>query len=68
MWLGGAEPSLADRDAFNEMSSAPSPDKAPATFNWWMLVSRFADAVRDSWPAGGKTQAKPEQAPKKDKK
>ena len=52
MWLGGDQPTSADRDAFNDMSSPPNADVEPCTFNWWTLVSRFADSVRDSWAAG----------------
>ena len=58
MWLGGDQPTSADRDAFNDMSSPPNADVEPCTFNWWTLVSRFADSVRDSWPTGEKVQGK----------
>ena len=52
MWLGGDQPTSADRDAYNSMSSAPNPEVDPLTFSWFMLVSRFAESVRESWPAG----------------
>ena len=52
MWLGGDHPTSADRDAFNSMSSAPNPEVDPLAFSWFVLVSRFAESVRESWPAG----------------
>ena len=53
LWLGGHQPSSADREAFEGMGSAPNPETHPASFSWWLLVSKFAPAVRDAWAAGG---------------
>jgi elongation factor 1-beta len=53
LWLGGHQPSSADREAFEGVGSAPNPETHPASFSWWLLVSKFAPAVRDAWAAGG---------------
>ena len=49
LWLGGQQPSAADRDAFEGMASAPNPETHPSAFAWWLLVSKFTPAVRGSW-------------------
>ena len=51
LWLGGQQPSSADREAFEAMGSAPNPETHPAAFGWWVLVSKFAPAVRGAWGA-----------------
>ena len=33
------------------MGSAPNPETHPAAFGWWVLVSKFAPAVRGAWGA-----------------
>ncbi len=53
-WLGGQQPSKEDASAFAELAgNMPSADTHPNAFAWAMLVSRFTDAVRGSWPEGG---------------
>ena len=49
LWLGGQQPSAADREAFEGMASAPNPETHPSAFAWWLLVSKFTPAVRGSW-------------------
>lgn len=49
-WLGGQQPSKEDAETFKNMAGAnPNPDTHPNAFGWWLLVSRFTDAVRGSW-------------------
>lgn len=65
-WIGGAQPSLADREAFEGLSGKmPNVATHPHAFAWYCLVARFADSVRQSWTAaaapaakGGKADAK----------
>ena len=59
MWIGGQQPSAADREAFEGLAGAvPDVEQFPHTFAWFALVSKFTPAVRGSWagaaPAGGK--------------
>jgi len=79
MWLGGDQPTSADRDAFNSLSATPKPDVDPLAFSWFVLVSRFDESVRESWPAGApkdhmgsekqeKKQEKKKEEPQKGKK
>jgi len=63
MWLGGQQPSQADREAIEQFAEAPSPATHPNVFAWYCLCSKFNPTVRASW-AG----AKPAAAPKADKK
>jgi len=77
-FLGGQQPSAADREAFELVKSAPPKAEAhPNTFAWFVLVQRFSDAARNAWagataaPAkGGKTAAAPakKEEPKKEAK
>ena len=76
-WIGGASPSLADREAFDLLKAAPSVESHPHAFSWWCLCARFSPAIRESWTAavaapakggkkeGGKKQEKPKAAPAK---
>jgi elongation factor 1-beta len=53
-WVGGQSPSVADKEAFEAVQSANlSPETHPFAFAWFCLVSKFSDAVRNSWPAAG---------------
>ena len=53
-WVGGASPTAADKEAFEALASANlSAESHPFAFAWFCLVSKFSDAVRDSWAAGG---------------
>lgn len=59
MWIGGQQPSAADREAFEGLAGAvPDVEQFPHTFAWFALVSKFTPAVRGTWagaaPAGGK--------------
>merc|ERR1739838_126411 len=63
MWLGGQQPSQADREAIEQFAEAPSPASHPNVFAWYCLCSKFNPTVRASW-AGAKAAA----APKADKK
>jgi elongation factor 1-beta len=63
MWLGGQQPSQADREAIEQFAEAPSPATHPNVFAWYCLCSKFNPTVRASW-AGAKAAA----APKADKK
>ena len=76
-WLGGAQPSAADREAIDAMPAPPSPATHPNTFAWWCLAAKFNPAVRATWAgaapaaAGGKKGGKKEEpkkaaAPKKE--
>lgn len=66
-WLGGQQPSAADREAY-EANKGTVPDVAqfPHAFAWWCLVAKFTDAVRESWAAaGGAAKGKAAKAPAK---
>lgn len=65
-WLGGQQPSAADREAIDAMPVPPSPLTHPNVFAWWCLVSKFLPAVRATW-AGAKAAA-PAKDAKKEKK
>ena len=64
-WLGGAQPSAADREAIEAMPSPPNPATHPNTFAWWCLVAKFTPTVRAQW-AGAKAAAPAKAAPKKE--
>merc|ERR1712166_1391520 len=58
-WVGGQSPTDADKAAFEALATANlSPESHPFAFAWFCLVSKFSDAVRNSWAApaaaGGK--------------
>ena len=53
-WVGGQSPTVADNEAFQALASANlSAESHPFAFAWFCLVSKFSDAVRNSWPAAG---------------
>lgn len=53
-WVGGQSPTVADKEAFEALASANlSAESHPFAFAWFCLVSKFSDAVRNSWPAAG---------------
>ena len=49
MWLGGSQPSAADRDALAAMPVPPSAETHPNTFAWWCLAAKFTPPVRAQW-------------------
>lgn len=57
-WVGGQAPTNADKDAYEAVKSSDiKPETHPNLFAWFCLVSKFSDAVRNSWTeaaAGGK--------------
>jgi len=55
-WLGGQQPSAADREAIETFAEAPSPASHPNVFAWYCLVSKFTPTVRAQW-AGAKAAA-----------
>ena len=72
LWLGGAQPSQADNEAFSACTEAPNAATHPNAFAWWCLCARFTAEVRKSWtgaaaPKGGKQDNK-KAAPKKEEK
>lgn len=73
IWVGGQQPTGADREAFDDLSGAPNAKTHPNTFAWFVLMSKFSPAVRESWAGGkpakeGKKQEKKEAPPKKEEK
>lgn len=53
------QPSAADRDTYEQVkNSAPSVQSHPHTYAWFVLLSRFTDAVRNSWAATAQPAAK----------
>merc|ERR1712166_1130287 len=61
MGIGGAQPSLADREAFESLSGkAPMCASHPHAFAWYCLTARFSDVVRQSWTAAAAPAAKKE--------
>merc|ERR1712166_1432841 len=51
-WVGGQSPTDADKAAFEALATANlSPESHPFAFAWFCLVSKFSDAVRNSWAA-----------------
>merc|ERR1711957_789365 len=56
MWLGGQQPSAADREAIEQFANAPSPATHPNVFAWYCLCSKFNPTVRAAW-AGAKAAA-----------
>lgn len=60
-WVGGQQPTAADKDAFNALKAGPvAAETHPHTFAWFCLVWKFTDAVKDSWPAAGGAGGKKE--------
>ena len=53
-WLGGQQPSVEDREAFEaHATSHPDVSAHPHAFAWFALVSKFSPAVRATWAAAG---------------
>ena len=72
-WVGGQTPTTADNEAFQALASANlSAESHPYAFAWFCLVSKFSDAVRNSWPAavagGGKKEKGGKKGGKKEEK
>ena len=77
-WVGGQAPTSADKDAYEALKSQNiKPDQHPHTFAWFCLVSKFSDAIKNTWPAGaaakgaekgGKKAGKKEEPKKETKK
>lgn len=63
-WLGGQQPSAADKEAYDALTSGKetmvSAETHPHAFAWFCLVFKFTPAVRDSWPAAGAAGGKKE--------
>jgi elongation factor 1-beta len=53
-WVGGQTPTSADKDAFEALSKSGmiSAETHPNVFAWFTLVSKFSDAVKNTWAAG----------------
>ena len=72
-WVGGQAPTSADKEAFEAVKSTDiKPATHPNLFAWFCLVSKFSDAIKNSWGAaapakggkggkGGKKEAKKEE-------
>eukprot|EP00356_Strombidium_inclinatum_P012754 CAMPEP_0170491452 /NCGR_PEP_ID=MMETSP0208-20121228/11037_1 /TAXON_ID=197538 /ORGANISM="Strombidium inclinatum, Strain S3" /LENGTH=216 /DNA_ID=CAMNT_0010767029 /DNA_START=11 /DNA_END=661 /DNA_ORIENTATION=- len=57
-WVGGQAPTDADKTAFEALKSADlSAETHPNVFAWFCLVSKFTDAVRNSWAAAAPAKA-----------
>ena len=53
-WVGGQAPTAADKEAWEAVKTENiRPDQNPHTFAWFCLVSKFSDAIKNTWPAGG---------------
>ena len=49
-WLGGQVPGSEDNATFNTLKGKViDVEKYPCVFAWYNLVSRFTEAVRESW-------------------
>ena len=56
-WVGGQAPTSADKEAFEAVKSSDiKPETHPNLFAWFCLVSKFSDAIKNSW--GGAAPAK----------
>lgn len=56
-WVGGQQPTSADREAFDAVKDSNiSAETHPYAFAWFCLVSKFSDAVKGQWAAGGAAQ------------
>jgi elongation factor 1-beta len=69
-WLGGAQPSAADREAIEAMPVPPTAASHPNVFAWWCMVSKFSPTVRAQWAgaAPAKAAAGKKAEPKKEEK
>ena len=57
-WVGGATPTVADKDAFDQIKGGNLyAETHPHVFAWFCLVYKFSDAVKDTWPAAGAAAA-----------
>ena len=58
-WVGGQMPTAADKEAFEAVSKAGmiSAETHPNVFAWFTLTSKFSDAVKNTWAAGGADKA-----------
>lgn len=58
-WVGGQMPTAADKEAFEALSKSGmiSAETHPNVFAWFTLVSKFSDAVKNTWAAGGADKA-----------
>ena len=65
-WIGGQQPSLADREAFEALSCPPNVESHPHAFAWWCLVAKFVPAVRQSWTGAAPAKAAPAKGAKKE--
>ena len=65
MWLGGAQPSQADREAIESITVCPSPREFPNVFAWYSICGKIHPSIRGNWPAAS---ADKKEAPKKDAK
>jgi len=53
-WLTGSSPTVADKEAYEELKdSLVSAKTHPHTFGWFCIVQKFTEATRNSWPAAG---------------
>ena len=66
MWLGGAQPTQADREAIETFTTCPSPREFPNVFAWYSICGKIHPSIRAQWPAA--SAEKKEAAPKKDNK
>ena len=56
-WVGGQAPTKEDKEAFDAVKSTDiKPETHPNLFAWFCLVSKFSDAIKNSW--GGAAPAK----------
>ena len=63
-WLGGDTPSREDADKFVAFGkSFPDVDEYPRCFAWYILVSRFSEAVRSTWAESKEAKKKVIEAP-----
>ena len=68
MWLGGAQPTQADREAIETFTTCPSPREFPNVFAWYSICGKIHPSIRAQWPAASAEKKEKEAAPKKDNK
>ena len=56
-WLGGQQPSAADREAIEAFTSVPSASTHPNVFAWYCMVSKFTPTVRAQWAGAAAPKA-----------
>ena len=64
-WLGGQQPSAADREAIEAFTSVPSAATHPNVFAWYCMVSKFTPTVRAQWAGAAAPKAAAKAAPAK---